>query len=207
MAEAPAGHEDGDGRAGFTLVEMLVALALAALIGVMLSQALSVTGAVAGLSGRVAEAEALQTLRDHLRRTLGDVAGRRPDGTLAPFLGQPDSVSAILGANRDLERETEQWLDLRALPGAAGLDLAESRMSVQRTRSEANGPGPERLLGRLSGLELRYFGSPGPAQPPQWLPDWTRRDAHPDLVELRIAFTPADRRRWAPLLIPVAVRP
>ena len=193
-------------EAGFTLVEMLIALALAALIGVMLSQALAVTGSIAGISAHLTDAEAVQTLRDHLRRTLGEVAGRRPDGTPTPFLGTPDGLSTILGANRELERAGEQRLDLRARPGAAGLDLVESRLAVQGTETEV-APAPERLLGRVASLELRYFGSPAPKQPPRWLPDWSRRDAHPALVELRIGFPAGDRRRWTPLLIPVAARP
>lgn len=200
MAEVSPAPPD----AGFTLVEMLIALALMALIGVMLSQALSMMSSIAGVSTRLAEAEEVQTLRDHLRRTLGEVAGRRPDGIFPPFLGTVDGVSATLPANRDLDRAAEQRLDLRAVPGDAGLDLVETRLPV---RGDADGATPERLLGRLVGVELRYFGSPGPKQPAQWLAEWSRRDARPALVELRLAFAPSDRRRWAPLLIPVGVQP
>jgi len=192
-------------EAGFTLVEMLVGLALAALIGVMLSQALSMTGSIAGVSARLADDEAMQTVRDHLRRTLGDVAGRRPDGLLPPFLGTADGLSAILPANRDVERAAEQRLDLRVVPGEAGLDLVESREPLRG--GDADGPAPERLLGRLTGVELRYFGSPGPKLPPQWLAEWSRRDAYPSLVELQLTFPSSDRRRWAPLLIPIGVQP
>lgn len=204
MAEARTATGE-DSRAGFTLVEMLVALALAALIGVMLSRALSMTGAIAGVSARLASAEAVQTLRDHLRRTFAEVAARRPDGTLPAFLGTPDGVSAVLAANRDVEREAEQRLDLRAVPGEAGLDLVETRLPVRSSVPDV--PAPERLIGRLTSVEWRYFGSPAPQRPPQWLPTWSRRDVPPALVELRIGFAPSDRRRWAPLLIPVAVRP
>ncbi|SFH07520.1 PulJ/GspJ family protein [Methylobacterium gossipiicola] len=201
MAEvAPAPSE-----AGFTLVEMLIGLALTALIGVMLSQALSMTGSIAGVSARLTDDEAVQTVRDHLRRALSDVAGRRPDGTLPPFLGTADGVSAILPANRDVERAAEQRLDLRAVPGEAGLDLVESRRPVRG--GDADDPVPERLLGRLVAVELRYFGSPAPKLAPQWLADWSRRDAHPALVKLRLTFPPSDRRRWPPLVIPVGVQP
>lgn len=200
MAEvSPAPSE-----AGFTLVEMLVGLALAALIGVMLSQTLSMTGSIAGVSARLADDEAMQAVRDHLRRALGDVAGRRPDGFLPPLLGTAEGVSAILPANRDVDRAAEQRLDLRMVPGEAGFDLVESRGPV---RGDADGSAPERLLGRLTGVELRYFGRPGPKLPPQWLADWSRRDAHPALVELHLTFPPSDRRRWAPLVISVGVQP
>jgi general secretion pathway protein J len=192
-------------EAGFTLVEMLVALALAALTFVMLSQALSMTGSIAGVSARLGDDETLQAVRDHLGRALGEVAGRRPDGVLPPFLGTADGVSAILAANRAVERTAEQRLDLRMVPGDAGLDLVERRGPVRG--GDADDPAPERLLGGLTGVELRYFGSPGPKQPPQWLAEWSRRDAHPTLVELHLAFSPSDRRRWTPLLIPIGVQP
>lgn len=206
MAERPPDAGE-TGREGFTLVEMLVVLALVALIGVMLSQALSLTGTIAGVSARFADAEEVQAVRDHLRRTLGDFAGRRPDGTIPPFIGGPDGLAGILSANRDVERDAEQRFDLRSLPGAKGLDLVEDRLRVQTVAAEASGTAPERLLRGLESLNLRYFGSPGPKQPPQWLAAWSRRDTPPALVEIRIAFPPSDRRRWAPLLIPVAVRP
>jgi general secretion pathway protein J len=193
--------------AGFTLVEMLVALALAALIGLMLAQALSLTGTIAGVSARYAAAEEVQAVRDHLRRTLGDLAGRRPDGTLPAFAGGPDGVSGLLAANRDVERDAEQRLDLRAVPGPGGLDLVEGRRPVRAPAGDAGAAAPERLLGGLASLDLRYFGSPAPRRPPEWLAAWTRRDASPDLVEIRIGFPAGDRRRWAPLLVPVAVRP
>ncbi|KQP29672.1 hypothetical protein ASF49_16060 [Methylobacterium sp. Leaf104] len=193
--------------AGFTLVEMLVALALAALIGVMLAQALSLTGTMAGVSARLTGAEEVQAVRDHLRRTLGDLAPRRPDGTLPAFVGASDGLAGHLAANRDLERDAEQRLALRAVPGAAGLDLVEGRQPAQALATDAAASPPERLLGGLASLELRYFGSPAPRQPPQWFAGWSRRDAAPDLVEIRIGFHAGDRRRWAPLLVPVAVRP
>lgn len=209
MAEAgrPRSERAESQDAGFTLVEMLVALALAALIGVMLLQALQVTGTIAGTAARLGADEEVQAVRDHLRRALGDLGGRRPNGSIPPLQGGADGLTGLVAASREAERAGETRMDLRVLPGETGLRLVETRRPDRASEGTAGEPVTELLLDGLRGLEIRYFGPPGPRLAPLWTTEWTRRDALPALVEVRIAFAPSDRRRWAPLLVPVGVRP
>lgn len=193
-------------QAGFALVEVLVSLALAALIALLLVEAVRVAGRTATAVAAAGSADQVQAVRDHLRRTLGSLASRRMDGTRPVLLGGPDSLRAALAPDRALERPVERAVTLTGAVRPDGLsDLVEAQAPLQiasdgTARSEI-------LLTGMSGLALRYLGSPAERLPAVWLPTWTRPDRQPDLVEIRIAFGPADRRRWDPLLVAPGAQP
>lgn len=189
------GVADASREAGFTLVEMLVSLALCALIAVLALQAVQAIGQVNRTTRRLDAQEEVQLVREYLRRTLADRAGRRADGRHAPFLGLPDRLVATVQANRDVARGAELRLDLATLPAGDGLALVETSGPA-----EASGR-PELLLDHVAGLRLRYFGSQGTDPTPRWAPNWARRDRPPALVEVTVAFPPSDPRVWPPLLL------
>ncbi len=191
-------------QAGFTLVETLVCLALAGLIGVLLLNAVRIAGGASAAASRAAGAEEVQSVRDHLRRTLGSLAQRRPDGSRPTLGGGPDRLVAMLAPDRTLERPTEVAATLALVPGlAGGLDLRESRSEREGT-GEAIG---EVILGRIAGLAIRYYGAPSDGARPLWQQSWSRTDRAPLLVEIQVAFLPQDRRRWPPLLIALEAGP
>ncbi|WP_246101996.1 prepilin-type N-terminal cleavage/methylation domain-containing protein [Methylobacterium terricola] len=195
QAGAPVGA--GDPEAGFSLIEVLVSLALCALVALLLVQTLQATGLTSRTARRLAAQEEVQLVRDHLRRALADRAGRRADGRYAPFLGLSDRLVVTVQANRDIARGSEQRLALATEPAGGGLALVE-------TSGPAAAPGrPDRLLDRVASLSLRYFGSQGADPRPGWASTWTRRDRPPALVEVTVAFPPADPRVWPPLVLPL----
>ncbi|MGY2048199.1 hypothetical protein [Methylobacterium sp. JK268] len=184
-------------EAGFTLVEALVALAVAALIGLLLVQAVRGAGALTQLGARIAVEADLATVRDHLRGALSRPRGRGADGRQPPFLGTPEQFAATIAAPIDTERGADLRMVLAAAPRAdGGIDLVESR----GLDTGAADP-PEVLVAGAAALRLRYFGTGQTEMQPRWLDGWTRRDRVPDLVEITLAFPPGDRRRWAPLVI------
>lgn len=192
---------DATGEAGFTLVEMLVSLALCGLVALLMLHTLRATAAITGSARRLDAQEEVHLVRAHLRRVLSEVAGRRIDGRYPPFNGLPDRLVVAVQADPDLTRGAETRLDLGVAPGGDGLDFIE-----------ANGPAgsparPELLLGRIATLQLRYFGVQGKDPVPGWTPAWTRPDAPPALVEVSIAFPPGDGRTWPPLVLPVGSGP
>ncbi|KMO15583.1 prepilin-type N-terminal cleavage/methylation domain-containing protein [Methylobacterium platani] len=189
-------------QAGFTLVETLVCLALAGLIGVLLLNAVRIAGGAATAAARAAGAEEVQSVRDHLRRTLGSLAQSRPDGSRPTLRGGPDGLVAALAPDQTLERPTELAVTLARVPGRAGaFDLREIRVEAEARPDRPAAPRSEAILGGIGGLVLRYYGAPTKGARPAWLPAWSRPDRPPLLVEIQVAFSPADRRRWPPLLI------
>lgn len=182
-------------EAGFTIVEMLVSLALCALLALLMVQTIQATGLINRTVRRLDAQEETRLVREHLRRVFADRVGRRTNGRHAPFLGMPDHIAVMVQANRDAERATEARLEVGTLPSPGGLALIE-------ISGPADAQGlPETLLDRIAGLHLRYFGAQDGDAGPRWAPTWTRRDRPPALVEVTVGFLPADPRRWPPLVL------
>ena len=203
-------------QAGFTLVETLVCLALAGLIGVLLLNAVRIAGGASAAAVRAAGAEEVQSVRDHLRRTLGSLAQRRPDGRRPTLRGGPDGLVAALAPDQSLERPTEIAVTLAQVPsqvpsqvprGGGAFDLVESRSEAEALPGQPMAARREAILGRIAGLGLRYYGPSAEGARPIWLPAWSRPDRPPLLVEIQVTFPPADSRRWAPLLIALDAGP
>ncbi|MCJ2015121.1 general secretion pathway protein GspJ [Methylobacterium sp. J-076] len=199
----------GDGaQAGFALVEVLVSLALAALIGVLMVETVRVAGRTAAAVAVAEGAGEVQAVRDHLRRTLGTLASRHMDGSLPVLQGGPDGLSAAIAPDRVLERPAELVASLAGVPrGGGAFDLVERQIPLETLQGTARTARSEVLLGRIAGVAFQYFGAPAKGLPPAWVAQWGRTDRQPDLVEVRIAFGPADRRRWPPLLIATGGQP
>lgn len=197
MPETKPGAQDG-----FALVEVLVSLALAALIGVLLIETVRVAGRSTAAVAAAERAGQVQAVRDHLRRTLGSVASRHMDGTQPVLQGGPDGLSAAIAPDRAVERPAELVATFAGIPrGDGGYDLVERRVPLETLQGTASTARSEVLLEGIAGFGLRYYGAAAKGRPPTWAEAWLRPDRQPDLIEVRIAFAPADRRRWPPLLI------
>lgn len=198
-----------EGReAGFTLVEMIVCLALASLIGLLMLGTIRAAGNASAAAAFSAEAEEVQSVRDHLRRTLGALARRRIDGSGPGLQGRPDGLLAGLGADRSLERGADLAVSLASAPREdGGFDLIESRAPLEPEPGTVPRRQSEVLLEGVAGVSLRYFGATAENAPPAWQPVWLRTDRMPILIEIGIAFGPRDRRRWPPLLVALGERP
>ncbi len=192
-------------EAGFTLVEMIVSLAVTALIALLLIQSLQATGLITRNAKRLAAQEEVQLVRGHLRRTLASVVRRRRDGSRIPFLGEDGQLVAIVGANREAERDTELQFGLSTAvtPNGSGLVLIENT----RASNSAEVASPDVLLDGVTGLRLRYFGAPGQGGQadwqPRWVETWQRKDKLPALVEVTVVFPASDPRRWPALILPL----
>lgn len=196
-----------DREAGFTLVEMLVCLAVAALIGTLLVNAVRISGIASAAIARATAAEEVQSVRDHLRRTLGSLARRRAEGERPALLGGPAALSARIGPDRSVARSAELVIALATVARAdGGYDLVERRAAPDAGSAE-NGGRPEILLERVAGLAIRYFGAPSRNVRPGWHAAWAAPDRQPTLLEIEVAFEAADRRRWPPLLVALGDRP
>ncbi len=194
-------------EAGFTLIEMVVCLALAALIGLLMVNTIRVAGTASAAAESAATAEAVQSVREHLRRTLSGLALRRVDGTGPTFHGGPDALQAAIAADQALERPVELAVSVSGVPRADGaFDLVESRSLLEPVPGAEPWGRSEVLLAGVAGLAIRYFGAAAEGAQPAWYGVWTSSDRLPRLVEIQIALAPGERRRWPPLLIALGDR-
>lgn len=178
-------------RAGFTLVELLVALAVFAAVAAIAYGALDriaqVRGALAAEQDRFGDVvRSVSDLTRDLRQAIARPV-RGNAGELRPALvGAPDHVELTrLGfanplalTRSNLERVVWGLDDRRLRQGRyAVLDRAPNSAPATRTR-----------LDEVDGLRLRYLGGDG-AWREYWPPDGADPALLPRAVELRIALT------------------
>ena len=190
---------------GFTLLELLVVLVVLGLLVVGLTQ-----GVRAGLAmwdaqaRRVGETSELDATARILRNLLTGIAanpsgGVNPGaaGTAAEFEGRADKLAFVgdlpngLGSSRRAEIKIELH----------GERLALSWTPHRHELSSAPPPKPveTELMRRVERLDLAYWGSPAPGQPPGWQAQWDGPGL-PELIRLRLGFAQGDRRRWPDLI-------
>ncbi len=200
-------HQRG---AGFTLVEILLALTLLAAMMVMVYTALSV-GIRAWNAGdaRVTESSHLRIVQGFLRRELSQVFPVRWRGT-------PDSKIAFEGGKSDIKFVTSLNLDAGLHTGGlqwAHLSMAEDTESQGRALFLAREPfdiqakdfadldkaKPVRLVGGLEGIEISYFGSDNDVNDPAWTNEWNSPLRMPRLI--KIVFNTGKGRPMPDLVI------
>lgn len=180
--------------AGFTLVEMMVALALLALLAALLHgglrQGTRSWGAVESASDETAALLHTQTL---LREMLGGVGEIWPGEDRVVLAGSPRGV--VFDA---------VWLG--DLPAAAihriAFETTTEHPSVLAMRwRPVNGGAEDRrnLLDGIETAEWRFFGTKEQDTSPRWHDEWREADRLPRLIEVRLTFSDP-RRVWPPFV-------
>ncbi|MGJ4946770.1 prepilin-type N-terminal cleavage/methylation domain-containing protein [Bradyrhizobium sp. HKCCYLS20291] len=194
-----------DSEAGFTLVEVLVALALFSLLAVLLFDNVKF-GMQAWRSGS-ARAESFQrelASQDVLRRLIGNLypmmlgenaAQRRVDfsgqADRLEFLGDAPLVSGGAGRYR-FKLFAERQRDRVDLVLQAHHELA-ARQEAERTL----------LVSDIGRVEFNYAAK---AIDASWSTMWQDQTDIPGLIKVRVVMRPGDGRNWPDLLIAPRVR-
>jgi general secretion pathway protein J len=200
ISEADRGDD-----AGFTLVEVLVALALFSLLATLLFSNVRL-GLSAWAHGRDHAESFEQSLiaQNFLRRMIGDaypaflvLEGNHQrvdfDGAeeRVSFIANAPSVAASAGRFRFslfIERKNSQSdLVMTSIP-----ELASQQNQV-RTKTL--------LLADIGSVSIAYFGVSTSDQVPRWYEHWAQRNELPKLVRVRVAFKSDDARSWPDLVI------
>lgn len=187
------------GDEGFTLVEMLVSLAVLSLAALMIVQGLEAGGQIRGRSrdsvAAVESVEAAQTLlRDRLERlrpitridgpdAVADLGG---DERAFSFISLPlDAERPALARRYTLLRDDDDDLVLRSsADDGAGAPRETDQVLMRNTRD----------------LEIAYL-DPGSGSPPAWRADWFHKAAPPLAIRLRVAFPKGDPRDWPDMIV------
>ena len=205
MTRSYASRHESD--QGFTILELLVSLALMSLILVV------ILGGIGG--GRL-------TLQ-HVNQSDGEVELRATQSLLRNLLTETRPIPAIdsgsdipfvfVGAQNQLTFYSAYTVEgqvggiyrstlLLSSQSArrAGLNLVlQQRMHRPTFDSITNTRVPEAttvLVQSIEGLRIRYYGRAEPGKPAAWLSSWALPRSLPELVEIRLDFAADDGRAW-----------
>lgn len=196
MLAMPKPCRSDPATAGFTLVEMMVALVLAGLVGLILLRGVGV--AAAGLGRLTQRAEGIAEQRA-IEMTLGRVLAS------AVALPAPDGVPAFVG------RPTSLTFLSVADDGGPGLYIVRlalwhdrTRQAITYSRQLAAASGHTRgaggiLVHNVRSFSLAYFGAASAAAEPAWHRDWQGLVGLPKLV--RIMLETDDDRVSPPIVL------
>jgi len=190
---------------GFTLLEVLIALALMSLIGTILIESLHVGGRAWQQVTRTAvNVDEIARAQNFLRQRLN---------TMYP----PGSPAGVAAADRSFVGENNLLEFSGAAPGDPGIGFARYRLAlssaqtsdlVVRYRPEDGESPPvhgsdwssERLLEHTEGLVIQFWeesaGTPG-----HWATHWGDATRLPRLIRIDVRFADHDARRWPPLYV------
>ncbi len=192
---------------GFTLVELLVALAVLGLAAAMLGGGINMAALFAARTerrnGALDELAATQSL---IRYRIGRSLPIRRLDTSDPIVdatGDPESFTFYAGPPP--ARGADNPYRYHIFRSATG-DLMMLETSALDSRLASNprsmaGATATRLLGGARRLSFAYFGEDKVNGGRRWQANWAGHAELPELVRLRIEFAPDDARRWPELIV------
>jgi prepilin-type N-terminal cleavage/methylation domain-containing protein len=214
------GIRRGGASCGFSLIEMVVALALLSLTLAMMPGAIDMARRAAGTAPRLERAAAISAALDVMGRwlptampslTVDDVRQRVP-----AFDGQADRVSFAAPAPASVKTGGVMLYQLRLLQ-AAGARAGRFDLAAELAPLTTDGPDQSArpaaekhvLVEDVARLSVRYFGLPANGDGgPAWQDSWSGRMELPQLVEISFDLSGPDAgRRTHKLMAELRLRP
>ncbi|MCB1773540.1 MAG: prepilin-type N-terminal cleavage/methylation domain-containing protein [Gammaproteobacteria bacterium] len=188
---------------GFTLVEMLVALSVAALLVTLVYGGIRVVHRTVNATDALIENNEImriswQFLHSALSRArLARILGNRED--LTGFSGDGESLSFVadMPPYLGLGGPTRITLATDRLDGAERLLVTRQRFDFRQETADEP-PQQAVLLDQLDSLRITYFGQLSDETTPGWHDAWSERSHLPNLVSIRVK--PAGSPAWPELI-------
>lgn len=210
-------HRDHISQAGFTLLEMLVAITLFALITALLTGSLRFGARVWETGERLNTETKVASVQQLLFRWIQEAEQMRMPGADNKILrGAFDGDAAhlrFLGTQHGIGMPGGYYLNDLYIEdnGNDGRALMLRRRLVQPgIRGLTEVPPPEAgekarvLLDGAVSVQIAYFGREDAGAAPAWIDTWSDRLDLPQLVRVRVRFAKGDRRHWPDLIVPLA---
>ena len=189
---------------GFTLLEMLVSLSIAALLVSLVYGAVRVGQRSAQAMGKhTVDSEVMrigwQFLRDALTRAR-PVAVEGAQENLTGFIGSANALEFVADMPAYVGLGGLMLIELEIENGTEGDQLVLSRRRFDPTNAEPAEQGVERavLVEDLESIDIEFFAPPDVDSTPAWQDSWQGAGMLPSLV--RIAIQPTNAPAWPELI-------
>ena len=201
---------------GFTLIEMLVALALMALISSVLAASVRTARMTLAYVERSSTVAPVQGVQMFLRSALSQARPAQRDGVSVSdlsFAGAPAAMTFTTShsASGQFAGLYRVEIDLVAAAGRRpGFDLMLTQTMARPQSAEGQPPAPAevrrtRLLDKVQAVEFNYFGALPDDGTTRWRPAWVQLDKLPRLVAIDVKFPAGDPRAWHRMIVPLFV--
>ena len=198
--------QDAAGNRGFTLLEILIALTLFAILMAALFGGLRLGSRVWEVtSERLDQDSQILTLRRFLEQRLEEavpvIGGTGASGGQIIFGGEPSRLRLV-----------------STMPASLGDGFFFLEISI-RQRSEQNrtgdlvlvwrpwpiddaaGSGERIILDDLAALSISYYGRFDRDAQQRWHDQWENTQSLPELIQAKLDFPAGDQRQWRPLIV------
>lgn len=199
-----------EAQEGATLLELLVALSLLALLSVYAVGAIRYLQNFDRVQELIEERASLEAVRTHLRRSIETmrIAFLIQDGgsPKLAFSGGKNAVTFVSHADSRLEYGGLYLVRFGLNEDSSGLrDLVTMRRAFRPHMDMAAAAENLSILNRIDALTFRYYGSPQEGAKPEWHENWPETNVLPQAIRVEVTFGAGDERVFPSLDIPIAV--
>lgn len=193
---------------GFTLLELLIAMSLLALVFAALTGGLRFGTQAWRLSAdRLSESDNLQLVYRTMRRQISTSVAVTPAlGTAqrqTAFEGHRDRLSFVGMAPALAMNPGLFLLSYSLVPDDVGQALTFRWDRLESAATRSDGDNVEPLLRRVRSVRFSYFGQVDDGEP-RWVNEWRDQEILPRLVRINVEFADPGRMPWPEIIIPVA---
>jgi prepilin-type N-terminal cleavage/methylation domain-containing protein len=193
---------DSSDEDGFTLVEMLVALALLGLMTVFALSSLRTLGTVRLIEARIDGRSEVEAVQRHFQQVIADARAvfdsDAQGNQKISFAGTADSLEFVTVLDDRLQRGGLYRLHYGVERNNLLLHYAFHRPVAQQAPAES-----EILLNNVTSINFRYLGKLPTENVLHWFDTWKLEDQMPRAVEVAVRFPQGDTRAWKMMRIAV----